>query len=57
VWWCTSEIPALGKLKQKDPEFKDSLGYMERPKTLPQNKEHIWGYNSMYRMWLAWFNL
>jgi hypothetical protein len=28
VWWCTPIIPALERLRQKDHEFKASLGYI-----------------------------
>jgi hypothetical protein len=31
VWWHTSIIPALGRLRQEDYEFKTSLGYIARP--------------------------
>jgi hypothetical protein len=31
VWWHTSVIPALGRLKQEDQEFLASLGYIGRP--------------------------
>jgi hypothetical protein len=31
VWWCTPTIPALRRLRQEDPEFKTSLGYILRP--------------------------
>jgi hypothetical protein len=31
VWWCTPVISALGKLRQKDPKLRASLGYMVRP--------------------------
>jgi hypothetical protein len=27
VWWSTPVIPALGRLRQGDLEFEDSLGY------------------------------
>jgi hypothetical protein len=30
AWWCTSIIPALGRLWQEDREFEASLGYTER---------------------------
>jgi hypothetical protein len=28
MWWCTSVIPALGRLKKEDLEFKVSLDYV-----------------------------
>jgi hypothetical protein len=31
AWRCTSVIPALGRLKQEDHEFKVKLGYILRP--------------------------
>jgi hypothetical protein len=30
-WWCLPVIPALGRLRQEDNEFKSSLGYILRP--------------------------
>jgi hypothetical protein len=30
VWWNTSVIPALGKLRKKECEFVTSLGYIMR---------------------------
>jgi hypothetical protein len=30
-WWDISTIPALRRLRQKDREFKASLGYTARP--------------------------
>jgi hypothetical protein len=29
--WCTPIIPALGRLRQEDHEFKASLGYTQKP--------------------------
>jgi hypothetical protein len=29
--WCTTVIPALGRLRQEDPKFKAHLGYLGRP--------------------------
>jgi ubiquinone/menaquinone biosynthesis C-methylase UbiE len=37
VWWYTSVIPVLGRLKQEDCKFKASLGYTVRV-CLKQNK-------------------
>jgi hypothetical protein len=34
VWWHTPGIPALGRQRQKDPEFKASLNYIASPKTI-----------------------
>jgi hypothetical protein len=28
VWWVTPVIPALRRLRQEDPEFESSLGYV-----------------------------
>jgi hypothetical protein len=38
VWWYTSAIPALGRLRQEDHEFKASLGFTVRSflKTKPE---------------------
>jgi hypothetical protein len=30
VWWCIYVIPVFGRLKQEDPEFNLSLGYIVR---------------------------
>jgi hypothetical protein len=30
AWWCTTVIPALGRLRQEDLEFKASLGYIQK---------------------------
>jgi hypothetical protein len=30
VWWCTPVIPILGRLRQEDHKFEDSLGYTVR---------------------------
>jgi hypothetical protein len=30
AWWCTLEIPAFGRLRQEDRDFKVSLGFMTR---------------------------
>jgi hypothetical protein len=30
TWWCRPEIPALGRLRQQDLEFKTSPGYTVR---------------------------
>jgi hypothetical protein len=29
AWWCMPVIPALGKLRQENHEFKVSLSYIE----------------------------
>jgi hypothetical protein len=31
VWWFTSVIPTLRRLRQEDGKFKDSLEYLPRP--------------------------
>ncbi|XP_021110107.1 ras GTPase-activating protein 4B isoform X3 [Heterocephalus glaber] len=31
AWWCLPVIPALGRLRQEDCQFKASLGYIVRP--------------------------
>jgi hypothetical protein len=36
AWWLTAVIPALGRLRQENGEFKASLGYIERT---PSQKE------------------
>jgi hypothetical protein len=30
VWWCTAVIPALGRLREEDHEFKAILGCIAR---------------------------
>jgi hypothetical protein len=30
AWQCVSVLPALGRLRQEDPEFETNLGYRER---------------------------
>jgi hypothetical protein len=31
VWWYTQVVPALGRLRQADLEFKGSLSYIAGP--------------------------
>jgi hypothetical protein len=31
VWWCTTVVPALGRLRKEDHKFEASLGYTVRP--------------------------
>jgi hypothetical protein len=38
VWWYISIIPALGKLRQEDWDFKARLGYIRDPVSKKQNK-------------------
>jgi hypothetical protein len=38
VWWCTPVSPALGRLRQQDPEFRPAWATGE---TLSQNKQTI----------------
>jgi hypothetical protein len=33
VWWYTSVIPALGRKRQEDLEFKAILGYIENSRS------------------------
>jgi hypothetical protein len=30
-WWCTPVIPAFGRLRQEDLEFKANVGYIVSP--------------------------
>jgi hypothetical protein len=40
AWWLMPVIPALGRLRQEDHEFKASLGYLEiLRETLSQKKK------------------
>jgi hypothetical protein len=41
VWWCTSAIPALGRPRQEDCEFKVSLGYYPHSNTNSNNNNKI----------------
>jgi hypothetical protein len=36
AWWCSAIIPAFGRLRQENHEFKGSLNYIVRP--CPQNQ-------------------
>jgi hypothetical protein len=40
-WWCKPEIPTLGRLRQEDGEFKDSLGYKTKPCL---KKRNLWAF-------------
>jgi hypothetical protein len=40
VWWHTSVIPALGRYRQEDQEFKASLGFSEKKKK-KEKKKHF----------------
>jgi flagellar biosynthesis/type III secretory pathway protein FliH len=39
AWWCTSVIPAPGRLWQEDCKFEDSLSYIARPCLTERRKE------------------
>jgi hypothetical protein len=41
VWWHKTVMPALGRLRQVNQEFEDSLAYMVRPflKTTKSKRE------------------
>jgi hypothetical protein len=39
VWWYTSIIPAVRRLRQEDLEFKASLGYTAKPCLKKENKK------------------
>lgn len=41
LWWCMSEIPALGKEKQKDQEFKTTLHYVEDLRTARTTRDFV----------------
>jgi hypothetical protein len=40
AWWCTPVIPAFGRQRQEDGEFKTSLGYIARPCLKTKTKHH-----------------
>lgn len=31
MWWCRPGIPALGRLRQEDCDFRDNLGHIVKP--------------------------
>jgi hypothetical protein len=39
VWWCTSAVLVLGRLRQEDLVFKASLNYIVRPLSQKGGKE------------------
>jgi hypothetical protein len=39
VWWFTSAIPVLGRLRQENQELQASLGYLERLSPKSKNKQ------------------
>jgi hypothetical protein len=49
VWWHTSVIPALGRYRQEDQEFKASLGFSEKKKK-ERKKKTLSDWNIPFRM-------
>ena len=54
VWWYTSVMPALGKLRLKDNEFEENMGYTAVPCLIKQNtnKQEEMGSVNEQRPWL-----
>jgi hypothetical protein len=54
AWWITPVIPAVGRLRQGDYEFKASLNYTGRPYLQKKEKEkdlagvQVSGYHIIY---------
>jgi hypothetical protein len=42
VWWNTPVIPALGKLKQEDPELRDQPELYSKTLSQKQKKKMGW---------------